>query len=567
MNEKREISGGAEKVEEIARRRAGILPEEGAAPQERAAMQAAAADGGARAAKKQGAPALSAEQAERARAEQRVERARQKRAKARKKEERQAERAAQKSARAKQKRRAAAEKRHAEAERRAAAQARAAGREKDGGKQKHARAPGFGGWLAAVVSLSVAVLALGSLVTVGYFELSGAKESLAAGYRASAYAFSEAVEELDADLTKARIAEGGELSRLLAQIYAESLLAENCVQAFPADARQTAGLSACINRTGEFAKGALSVLSEGGTLSAAQTERLAALEEQIALVRESVPALIAEASAGSADGLAAQGGGYCAALEDLSARLAQMCPQAHAARQALAGEEEVSEQRARELLEEYLREAELVSVRCLGREEGRLPCYCFAADAASGRQYYAQLSVRGGKLSLLESYVPCTQRNYDAAACVQIARNFLERCGFADMEEVWTSEAGGECTVEFAPVQGGTLLYPDRVKVKVCSERGEVSGVSAGGYLLHHRARSLGGARVSAARVRANAEAKLENVSVRSALIPHAGGELLCWQVRGEADGTLYFAYVDAQTGHTAEIRAVRRTDRGDLPL
>ena len=67
--------------------------------------------------------------------------------------------------------------------------------------------------------------------------------------------------------------------------------------------------------------------------------------------------------------------------------------------------------------------------------------------------------------------------------------------------------------------------------------------------------------------MRANAEKKLENVSVRAAVIPQAGGELLCWQVRGESEGTLYFAYIDAQTGQTAEIRAVRKTDRGDLPL
>ena len=42
-------------------------------------------------------------------------------------------------------------------------------------QNRHDRAPGFGGWLAAVISLGVAVLALGAIVTVGYFDLTEAK--------------------------------------------------------------------------------------------------------------------------------------------------------------------------------------------------------------------------------------------------------------------------------------------------------------------------------------------------------------------------------------------------------
>ena len=227
----------------------------------------------------------------------------------------------------------------------------------------------------------------------------------------------------------------------------------------------------------------------------------------------------------------------------------------------------MSEGEAEELLRGYLAEYDIASVRAAGKEEGGLPCYAFTAEDGAGRQYYAQLTERGGRLALLESYAPCTQNNYDADTCEQIAQNFLERCGYAGMEAVWHSEAGTDCTVELVPVENGVLLYPDRVMVKVCRERGCVTGVVAGNYLLHHRARGVGGAKVPAARVRANAERKLENVSLRLALIPQAGGELLCWQVRGEYAGTTYFAYVDANTGRTAEIRAVRGTDRGELPL
>ena len=42
-------------------------------------------------------------------------------------------------------------------------------------EERAQKTPGFGGWLAAVVSLSVAVLALGAIVTVGYFDLVNTK--------------------------------------------------------------------------------------------------------------------------------------------------------------------------------------------------------------------------------------------------------------------------------------------------------------------------------------------------------------------------------------------------------
>ena len=599
MKEEKQLSGGAEKVEELARRKAAAAKggrerangvkksaahssARAAEAEARKALQGEAAAGGrAASAKRQ---AKAAKEREQARAERRVALAEKKQAEKEARARHKEERAAQKQQRAAEKRRIAAEKkvsgreqakqRRAAAEERAAHERAARAQRKTERKTRHARhenkrrAPGFGGWLAAVVSLSVAVLALGAIVTVGYFDLSGAKGELAAGYQASAYEFSEAVEELGSNLTKARVAGGGELQRLLSEIYADSLVAEQCVGSFPVDGRETAALSACINRTGGFAREALRKLSEGGALSAEDRETLTSLYEEIGLVRGAMPALIEQANKGTADGMAADGGAFAAELEKIARSLAERYPeQAPQPREALAGEAEVSEGEAQALLEGYLADYDLAAVRAVGKEEGKLPCYAFEAEDGAGRQYYAQLTVRGGKLALLESYVPCSQNNYDARTCTEIAANFLEKCGYKGLEAVWTSEAGTECTVEFVPVQDDALLYPDLLKVKVCRERGAVTGVSAGGYLLNHRARSVGGAKVPAARVRANAEQKLENVSLRKAVIPQAGGELLCWQVRGEYAGTLYFAYVDANTGRTAEIRAVRTTDRGDLPL
>ena len=104
-------------------------------------------------------------------------------------------------------------------------------------KEERGRTPGFGGWLAAVISLGIAVLALGAVVTIGYFDLTEAKAGLYNGYQSSVYELSELVENMDVNLSKARVATGNyEMRKVLTDILVESELAESCLQSFPVDA-------------------------------------------------------------------------------------------------------------------------------------------------------------------------------------------------------------------------------------------------------------------------------------------------------------------------------------------
>ena len=199
--DKKELSAGAEKVERLTSR------------------------GGADA---------SAAERERERADARIEAAKEKREQTMKRAEH------------------AAEKKHARRERAAAQEeerrhrrAARAERRVQKHEQEQKRAPGFGGWLAAVISLGVAVLALGAIVTVGYFDLTEAKAGLYNGYQRSVYELAELVENMDANLAKARVASGNyETQKVLTDILVESELAESCLQSFPIDGHDTENLTA-----------------------------------------------------------------------------------------------------------------------------------------------------------------------------------------------------------------------------------------------------------------------------------------------------------------------------------
>ena len=124
-------------------------------------------------------------------------------------------------------------------------------------------------------------------------------------------------------------------------------------------------------------------------------------------------------------------------------------------------------------------------------------------------------------------------------------------------------EAGGECCITFVYEQDGVLVYPDRVMVKVCCERGVVTGLEGHEYLKNHCEREIGAAKVSMEKVERNAAKKMQLHGVRKAIIPVDGQERLTYEVRGEYGGRMYYAYIDAVTGETAEIRVVADTDRG----
>ena len=135
------------------------------------------------------------------------------------------------------------------------------------------RTPGFGGWITAVVSLSVMVLALGAVVTVGYFNLQNVRSSVSNGYTGSFYELMSFVDNMDTNLSKARVANGRyEQQKLLTNVVVESELCENCLESFPVSVEKTENLTSFINRVSDYSRSLLNKLAKGGKLSEEEGE-------------------------------------------------------------------------------------------------------------------------------------------------------------------------------------------------------------------------------------------------------------------------------------------------------
>ena len=583
MNRK-QISAGAEKVEKIAQgRSAAELP----ADENARRMQGEAANGGAAAssqkkarAKRKNETQKKAAAAEERRARQRIEAAKRREEKKEGREQayetRKQRRAEAAEARKQRRAEAAADRKEAQKQRaartaeerqhrRAARAERRIRRREEGGKDK--RAPGFGGWLAAVISLSVAVLALGAIVTVGYFDLTESKAALTDGYRAGAYELSEHVENLDGSLAKARIAGGGyEMQKLLAEMLVESELAEADLEALPSDGHGTESLAAFFNRVSAFSSRMLHKLAAGGGLDERETDAIGQMYEMTEKIRAAMPSLIESAGQGTLEELTDPDGSFAQALRSLDEATREERPRPQPRETMLSSMETMTEEQAVERAGTWFADLRPSELRVTGKSQMRdLACYDLWFRTESGDEYFAQITEQGGMLALFEGYRACSQQNFDAARASEIAGAFLEKCGYSGMKAVWASEAGSECAVQFAYEQDGVIVYPDKIVVKVCTERGIVTGLEAGGFLRHHRERTFARPAVAQSTVEQNASARMELHEVRLAVIPVDGRETLTYEVSGEYGGRTYFAYVDARTGETCEIRVVSPTDRGEV--
>lgn len=437
------------------------------------------------------------------------------------------------------------------------------------------RTLGFGGWLAAVISLGVTTLALGTVLTFGWLNMDNMQAEMATGYTHSLYELNSVIDNLDADLSRAKASSSArDRVRVLSDIAIESQTAETILERFPVDMQMTEQLSSFINKMGDSAKQMLYTVANGGELTASQIASLNYMYETNAKVKEELNTLVTtcdgkdmlKAMRGKSSVL---GNGFTTiqnnTFEDpkgiqdgpFSDSLKKTNPK------ALKGEKEITAQAAEKLAKQYFADYKVSEATCTGEATGEaLTLYNVNLKTPDG-EMFVQLSKLGGKVVAFDSYKDCTKNNFSVERCIDIAEDFLASIGYAGLKPVWTNENGTTCNLNFAPVQSGAVIYPDLVKVKVCEERGIVTGVEALSYVLNHGERNISKPAISEGQAKASINGNMEISSSRTAVIPFDGGEIMCYEFIGELDGNEYYVYVDAATGEEIEVLTVIGTAQG----
>lgn len=437
-------------------------------------------------------------------------------------------------------------------------------------------APGFGGWLAAVITLGVTTLALGTMTAYGWINMNGMQAELATAHTESVYELNSIVDNLDANLSKARVSNSqSEQVRLLSEIAIESEMAETVLERIPVETQFTQNITSFVNKMGDSAQGMLKQVASGKKLSDSQIASIEYMYKTNAQLKQVINELVSEA--GTGDVLAAMRGKtdglFYVSFGEIENNpvevpkeindgpFAENVKKAHS--KSLKGLKEITASEAENLAKKYFKDYDVTDAKCTGEATAEsLTVYNLSLTTKDG-EMYAQISKCGGKVVEFNSYKDCSDKNFSVERCIDIAEDFLESLGFDDMKPVWTSENGTTCNLNFVYEDDGVIWYSDMVKVKVCEERGIVTGAEALSYVMNHVERDAGEAKISKNEAKAKLHEGFEVKGSRLAVIPVEGKEVLCYEFNGKLEGSEYYIYIDAKTGNEAEVFTVIGTAQG----
>ena len=437
-------------------------------------------------------------------------------------------------------------------------------------------APGFGGWLAAVISLGVTTLALGTMLTFGWMNMNGMQADMATIHTESLYELNAIFDNLDTNLLKARVSNSkNEQVRLLSDIAVQSEMAEVVLERLPLDMSMTQNMTSFVNKMGDSAQSMLYAVANGQKLTDSQVASLEHMYRTNLQFKNAVNEITANCN--EKDMLAAMRGkkdsSFYTAFDTIQNNAIETPKEIHdgpfaenidkVTAKNLEGLTEITASRAEELAKEYFKDYKVTDIKCTGETAAeQLTVYNVTLTTDDGAMS-AQISKLGGKVVEFNSYKACKDNNFSVERCIDIAEDFLEELGYDDMKAVWTSENGTTCNLNFAYEEDDVVFYSDIIKVKVCEERGIVTGMEGLSYVLNHIEREAPEASISKSEAKAKLHEGFEVETSRLCVIPVDGEEVLCYEFYGTYDEADFYIYIDAKTAEEREVFTVIGTAQG----
>jgi germination protein YpeB len=362
--------------------------------------------------------------------------------------------------------------------------------------------------------------------------------------------------------------------KVFTDIAIESEMAEVILERMPVDITMTEEIASFINKMSDSAQEILLTVANGEKLSSSQIASIEYMYNTNLDIKRALNELTSKAN--SKQLIAAikdKGSILSESFTDIQNNVIESPKGIHdgpfadsvknSGANSLDGLDEITAQKAEELAKEYFKDYGVTDAHCTGEAVAKeISLYNVSLKTKDG-EMLAQLSKQGGKVVMFDSYKSCDKVNFSVERCTDIAEDFLKSLGLDNLKAVWSSENGTTCNLNFAPVQGDAIIYPDLIKVKVCEERGIVTGMEAIAYVLNNHERNLSSPTLSKEQAQKKVSAELNVMGGRLALIPLNGKEILTYEFFGSMGGNEYYVYVDAAAGEEVEVLTIIGTAQG----
>lgn len=440
------------------------------------------------------------------------------------------------------------------------------------------RRKGYGGWLAAVITLGVATLVLATALTFTFLMPSTEGNMLENAYQRSFYDTVEQVDNIDLNLSKVLAsADNGAIQKYLVDTAINSELAESDIQQLPLEDQNKHYTTKLINQIGDYAKYLNNKLIDGQSLSQKDYEALENLYQANLILKQTLQQMISSMQDGYSfskmlsandDDIVLKGFND---MQNLSVQYPELIydgPFSDGLNQreikGLTGAQ-IDSAIARETFSKIFANYQLEEVKSVGESNGEIECFNVQSEI-DGDILYAQISKTAGKLIMFSYAGSCNSTQCDKEQAIEKAEEFLSNLDMKDMKPVWINLANNVYTINFAFEQNGIIIYSDMVKVRVCAETQQVIGLEARSYYTNHVERAISKPALTKAQAVEKTTQTMNVKTARLVVVPiGTASERLCYELNGEYNGSTYYIYIDAISGKQVEMFKVIESTEGTL--
>ena len=439
---------------------------------------------------------------------------------------------------------------------------------------------GYGGWLAAVISLGVATLILGGLLTYVVFSPVDDYMNYSAQEERNFYDLVGYVDGIDNNLSKVIVSNDDTFKQeLLQEVRLQSNMASESLSNLSIHDEEKYYTVKFINQVGDYSHYLSKKLNNGEKLTQKDYEVLTNMYEINKNLKNELNGLTSNIDENfnfssiyedKKDNLIIS---KFTDLESVASEYPHMIYDGafsdgteNDKALALKGLKEIKKIEAEEIFKKVFASYGVKNVELTGETNDKvIKTYNFDADLQDGTVISATISKVGGKVINFNNFREAEEVKYTENDCLTIAEKFIKSLGIEGMKAVWTTEGASIDTFNFAYVKNGVVCYPDLIKVNVCRERGIVCSMEAKSYYLNHVNRDIEKATISEAQAKENVSNKIEIETSRLAVIPKNDAEILAYEFTGKYNDETYYVYISAKTGKEIDIFKVVKTTEGNL--
>jgi spore germination protein len=448
----------------------------------------------------------------------------------------------------------------------------------DGGNTQSNKPQNKKGWLAAVISLSIATIVLACSLIVTLLLPTKSDRAIESVYSKSFYDTVEQVDNIDLNLSKTlATSDSGAMQLYLTDLAINSELAENDIQQLPLEDQSKYYTTKLINQIGDFAKYLNKKLIDGQPLSEKDYQDLRTLYEHNLQLKQSLKETLDKMTIDFNFSSIAEGGKGNLVIENfnklqnLSVEYPELIYDGPFSdgldRKEIKGlvGEEISGEQATEIFRSAFASFNPKEITLAGETSSSIQCFNVQAKI-NDQIAYAQISKKGGKIIMFSYSGSCDGVEISQENAVSIGEKFLKELGITDMKPVWVNLANDLYTINYAYFTQGVTVYSDLIKVRVCAQTGMVIGIEASSYYTNHVQRVINNPSITKTYAQNNLNHNITVKSVRLSLVPVGNStEKLCYEFYGEYDGSDYYVYIDATNGKQVEMFKVIESTEGTL--